>query len=97
MDESQQIAQEQQARRAAIGDVGEESSSEADTDNGSDSDGSGEDSQDDGLSDSLDDIIQEIEGWKVDAYERLMEALKKVPAVEIDAWLHFTGWNEVLG
>jgi hypothetical protein len=28
--------------------------------------------------------------------ERLLEALKKVPAVEIDSWLQYTGWNEVL-
>jgi hypothetical protein len=45
----------------------------------------------------LDDIVEDIEGWKADAYERLMEVLKEVLAVEIDAWLHFTGWNEVLG
>ena len=95
VDESQQIAQERQARRAAIGDVGEESNSEADTSGSSKSDG--ENSQDDGLSDSLDDIVEDIEGWKADANKRLMEALKKVPAAEIDAWLHFTGWNEVLG
>jgi hypothetical protein len=93
VDESQQITQERQARRAAIGDVGEESNSEANTSGSSES----EDSQDDRLSDSLDDIIEEIEGWKADACERLLEALKKVPAAEIDAWLHFTGWNEVLG
>ena len=95
VDESQGIAQERQARRAAIGDVGEESNSEADTSNSGESDG--EDSQDDSLSDSLDDIVEDIEGWKADAHKRLMEALKKVPAAEIDAWLHFTGWNEVLG
>ena len=95
VDESQGIVQEHQARRAAIGDVGEESNSEADTSNSSESDG--EDSQDDSLSDSLEDIVEDIEGWKADASKRLMEALKKVPAAEIDAWLHFTGWNEVLG
>ena len=93
MDESQQIAQERQARRAAIGDVGDESNLEANISNSGDSDSDGEDS----LSDSLDDIIKDIEGWKADARERLLEALKKVPAAEIDAWLHFTGWNEVLG
>lgn len=96
VDESQQMAQERQAHRAAIGDIGEESNSEANMSNSSNSD-SGEDSQDDSLSDSLDDIIEDIEGWKADARERLLEALKNVPAAEIDAWLHFTGWNEVLG
>jgi hypothetical protein len=39
----------------------------------------------------LDDIVEDIEGWKADAHEQLLEALKKVPAAEIDAWLHFTG------
>jgi hypothetical protein len=39
----------------------------------------------------MDDIVKEIEGWKADAYRRLLEALKRVPAAEIDAWLHFTG------
>jgi hypothetical protein len=33
----------------------------------------------------LDDIIKEIKGWKVDAYERLLEALKKVLAAKINA------------
>jgi hypothetical protein len=99
VDESQQITQERQARRATIKDVGEESnsSSEADISNSSNSGSDSEDSQDDSLSDSWDDIIEDIEDWKADAHERLMEALKKVPAAEIDAWLHFTGWNEVLG
>jgi Orsellinic acid/F9775 biosynthesis cluster protein D len=102
VDESQQVAQERRARRAAIGDVGEESNPEANTSGGSSGSGSGgrsgsEDSQDDGLSDGLDDIVEDIEGWKADARERLLEALKEVPAAEIDAWLHFTGWSEVLG
>jgi hypothetical protein len=65
VDEGQQIAQERQARRAAIGDVGEESNSEASISNSSDSDS--EDSQDDSLSDGLDDIVEDIEGWKADA------------------------------
>jgi hypothetical protein len=83
--EGQGIAQERQARRAAIGDVGEESNSEADASNSSNSDDGSRDSQDDGLSNSLDEIIKEIEGWKVDAYKRRMEALKKRPAAKIDA------------
>ena len=91
VDEGQQIAQERQARQVAIRDVGEESS------DSSDSDSDSEDSQDDSLSDSLDDIVKDIEGWKADACEQLLEALKKVPAAEIDAWLQFTSWNKVLG
>jgi hypothetical protein len=95
VDESQQIAQERQARRAAIRDVGEESNPEVNISNSSNSES--EDSQDNSLSNCLDDIIEDIEGWKADARERLLEVLEKVPAAEIDAWLHFTGWNEVLG
>jgi Orsellinic acid/F9775 biosynthesis cluster protein D len=95
VDEGQQIAQERQVRQAAIRDIGEESNSEADTSNSSSSDSEG--SQDSSLSNSLDDIVKDIEGWKADTHKRLLEALKKVPAAEIDAWLHFTGWNKVLG
>jgi Orsellinic acid/F9775 biosynthesis cluster protein D len=87
----------QQACRATVRDVGEESNdSEAGAGSGSGSDsGSDEDSQND--DDDYNDIIQGIENWKADARERLLEALKKVPAAEIDSWLQFTGWNEVLG
>lgn len=63
---------------------------EANTDSGSD----GESSKD-GNSD--DEIIQGIENWITDAQDRRLKALKNVPAAEIDAWLHFTSWNEVLG
>ena len=52
VDESQQAVQERQARRAAIRDVGEESSPEPDID----SDG-----------EEADEIIQEIEQWKAEA------------------------------
>lgn len=97
VDESQQGQQERQARRAAIRDVGEGSSdSEANTGRGSGS-GSGSDDDNDSEDDLYDDIIQEIEDWKAAAKERALEALKKVPAAEIDSWLQFTGWNEVLG
>jgi hypothetical protein len=92
VDESQQGAQQRQARRAAIRDVGEEAGSSSNANSSS-----SEDSQDDTNDDIYEDIIQEIEDWKAAAKERLLEALKKVPAAEIDSWLHYTGWNEVLG
>lgn len=41
--------------------------------------------------------MQEIENWKADARERKLQALKNVPTTELDSWLQFTGWNEVLG
>jgi len=85
VDEGQQGQQDQQ---------GEESNdSEANVGSGS----SSEDSQDDADDDMYDDIIQGIEDWKAAAKERLLEALKNVPASEIDSWLQYTGWNEVLG
>jgi hypothetical protein len=69
VDESQQAAQESQAHRPRIHDVGEESNdSEANASSGSnsDSDSNSEDSQDDTNSDSLDDIDEDIEGWKAE-------------------------------
>jgi hypothetical protein len=64
-------------------DISEESNnSEANVGSGSES--SSKDSQDNANNDIYDDVIQGIENWKADAKERLLEALKKVPAAEID-------------
>ena len=89
VDESQQIAQERQAHQATIRDVGEAASdSEPNADSGSD----GEHGQDE-----IDDqIVREIENWKAEAQERRLRALNNVPAVEMDSWLQYTKWNEVL-
>jgi hypothetical protein len=88
VDESQRGWQERQAYRATIQDVGEEShNSEADVGSGS----SSEDSQDDANNDIYEDVIQGIEDWRAAAKERLLEALEKVPAAEIDSWLQYTG------
>jgi hypothetical protein len=93
VNESQQIAQERQAHRATIEDTGEESSnSEPNADN-ADSSSDGEHSQDE----INDQIVQEIENWKAEAQERRLRALKDMPAVEMDSWLQYTKWNEVLG
>jgi hypothetical protein len=93
VDESQQAQQEPQQERqdcrATIRDVGEESDDlEADTSSG-DSSGSGSDNSDDELD-------QEIKDWEAGARERRLQAWKNVPAVELDAWLHYTRWHEVL-
>jgi hypothetical protein len=90
VDEGQQVQRERRARRAAIQDAGEESSgAEPNAGDGSDR----EQSQDE-----VDDqIVQEIENWKAEARERRLRALKDVPAVEMDSWLQYTKWNEVLG
>ena len=95
MDESQQIAWERQAYRAAIRDVGEKSSN-SEPNAGSGSSSSNSDGNEDSQDDIYDDIIQGIKDWKAATRKRLLEALKKVPAVEIDSWLQYTGWNEVL-
>jgi len=89
VDEGQRAAQERRARRVAVQDVGEELDSL-----GSDV-GSGSDSESGQGGNSDDEIIQGIENWIADAQDRRLEALKNVPAAEIDAWLHFTEWNEV--
>jgi hypothetical protein len=39
-----------------------------------------------------DQIVQEIEHWR----ERRLHALKDVPAVDMDSWLQYTNWHEVL-
>jgi hypothetical protein len=84
VDESQQVAEEQQARRAAIQDVGEEAAS--DSEPNADSSSDGEHSQDE-----IDDqIVREIENWKAEAQERRLRALNNVPAVEMDSWLQYT-------
>jgi Orsellinic acid/F9775 biosynthesis cluster protein D len=94
VDESQQVVQERQARRAAIQDVGEEcDDSEGSSGSGS---GSGSDSDSDNNNDNIDPIVQEIENWRADAQERRLQALTDVPVVELDAWHQYTKWNEVL-
>jgi Orsellinic acid/F9775 biosynthesis cluster protein D len=91
VDESQQVAEEQQARRAAIQDVGEEAASDSEP-NADSSSSDGEHGQDE-----IDDqIVREIENWKAEAQERRLRALNNVPAVEMDSWLQYTKWNEVL-
>jgi hypothetical protein len=89
VDEGQQATQERRARRATVQDVGEEAG-DLESSPGGDSDGGS--SQDE----VEDQIIQEIENWKAEAQERRLRALKDVPAVEMDAWLQYTKWNEVL-
>lgn len=88
VDESQQSAQERQAHRATIRDIGEESGNSDNANSGSD----GEHGQDE-----IDNqIVQEIENWKAEAQERRLQALKDIPTVEMDSWLQYTKWNEVL-
>jgi hypothetical protein len=93
VDEGQQDAQERQAHRAAIQDAGEESDDVERSAGGGSGGSDGEQSQDE-----VDDqIVQEIENWKAEARERRLRALRDVPAVEMDSWLQYTKWNEVLG
>jgi hypothetical protein len=90
VDEGQQDQQQRQAQRATIQDVGEGSDdSEQDPGSGSDSENS---------QDIVDDqIIRDIENWKAEAHGRRLRALDDAPAMEIDSWLQYTKWNEVLG
>ena len=70
-------------------DVGEETD---DSDDGHDNSENGESDQD-GIDDQ---IVPNIEKWKGEAQERRLRMLKEVPVVEIDSWLRYTKWNEVL-
>jgi Orsellinic acid/F9775 biosynthesis cluster protein D len=89
VDEARGQEQERQARRVRTRDVGEE------TDDVDPSHASTDDSGTD--QDDVDDqIVQDIEKWKGEARERRLRALKEVPAVEMDSWLRYTKWNEVL-
>jgi len=99
IDEGQQGPQrERQAHRAIAQDIGEELDDlEADVGGGIGSgSGSGSDGEDDSRDDSDGEIDQEIENWEAEAKERRLQALKNVPAAELDSWLQYTGWNEVL-
>jgi superfamily II DNA helicase RecQ len=44
-----------------------------------------------------DQIAQEMQNWSNEVRERRLKLLEKVPVVELDSWLRFTGWNTVLG
>lgn len=89
VDEAKGQEQERQARRARTRDVGEE------TDHSDDGNDDGEKSESD--QDDVDDqIVQDIEKWKGEAQERRLRTLKEVPVVEMDSWLRYTKWNEVL-
>jgi hypothetical protein len=79
-----------QVRRRTVQDVGEES-------NKSEAYSNDElDSNNDSQEEINDQIVQDIEKWKTEAQERQLTLLKKVPIVEIDLWLQYTKWNEVL-
>jgi hypothetical protein len=89
VDESKQDEQEHQTRRAITRDVGEEFDDLDHNNSNPDSNESGQEEVDD-------QIVQDIEKWKADAQERRLTLLKNVPVVEMDSWLQYTKWNEVL-
>jgi hypothetical protein len=89
IDEAKGQEQERQTRRVMTRDVGEETD---DSDDGNDNSENNESDQD-----NIDDqIVQDIEKWKGEAQERRLRTLKEVPVVEMDSWLRYTKWNEVL-
>ena len=103
VDESKQAAQASQLgmcftaiftgiilTHTAARDVGEESSeSEEEPDQASHS---GDDD-----ADPFGPIKDEIEQWKEEAKERRLTLLARPTADELDPWIRYTGWNEVLG
>lgn len=58
--------------------------------------GDGMTTEDDSQGGVDDQIVQDIEKWKADAQERRSRLLKEVPMVEMDSWLQYTKWNEVI-
>ena len=89
VDQSKQDEKERQTRRARTRDVGEEADD-------SDHENSGVDENESDQDDVDDQIVQDIEKWKAEAQERRLRLLKDVPVVEMDSWLQYTKWNEVL-
>jgi hypothetical protein len=77
-----------------VQDVGEESSnkSSSDEEEQSQASHSGDDNDD-----PIGPIKKEIEKWEAEAKERRLTLLAKPAADELDPWLRYTGWNEVLG
>jgi len=90
VDDSKQVEQERQTRRARTRDIGEE------TDDSDHSDNPDTDHSESDQDDVDDQIVQDIENWKTEAQERRLRMLKEVPVVEMDSWLQYTKWNEVL-
>jgi hypothetical protein len=84
VDESKQVELDQEAHIATVRDIGEEPAPTSDDD--------GNENQE-----TIDDQIErDIQQWKAEAQERRLTLLDKVPIVEMDSWLLYTKWNEVL-
>jgi hypothetical protein len=90
VDEAKGQEQERQARRVRMRDVGE------DVGEAAEEVGDGVTTEDDSQGGVDDQIVQDIEKWKADAQERRLTLLKEVPVVEMDLWLQYTKWNEVI-
>ncbi|KFY27816.1 hypothetical protein V493_03286 [Pseudogymnoascus sp. VKM F-4281 (FW-2241)] len=85
VDESRQTREAQQVHELVC-DVGEQSNDNVNEEEQASS-------QDD---DADDQIVHEIEQWKEAAQERRLTLLAKPAADELDPWLRYTRWNEVL-
>lgn len=87
VDESQQPEQDpgrDQGSRASSAGVGQENPNQ-------------DDNQDSDTEEEIEDqISKEMEASQAHLKEQRLVLLKKVPVVELDSWLRFTGWNEVL-
>jgi hypothetical protein len=90
VDESKQPDQpSQRAQSVSIGGAHELDDDDDDGENGSHDDSNGQEEVDD-------QIVRDIEHWRAEAKERRLTLLKKAPADEVDPWLRFNQWNEVL-
>lgn len=93
VDLEKQTEQERQTRRTFTRDVGEQSDDDEDDNSDQDIPDPNEMNNQDAVDDQ---INYEIAMWKAESQERRTRALKEVPAVEVDSWLQYTKWNEVL-
>lgn len=63
---------------------------------GSDDHSDGHSNNSDSQDEVDDQILRDIKASQAHLKEQRLVLLKKVPVVELDSWIRFTGWNEVL-
>jgi hypothetical protein len=89
VDEDTEPIPARQAREAIVRDVGKESPDSSEGDESTDESTNDQDNPDD-------QIERDIQQWKANAQERRLTLLAKPPEVELDPWLRYTKWYEVL-
>jgi hypothetical protein len=91
VNESQQSSQPVQSRANPANQADNDHNDDR-SDNGNHNSNGEDDNQ--GIID--DQIVRNIEAWKSQAKKRRLTLLQKGPLIEVNSWLQFTQWNEVL-